>query len=41
LLKALVTNGDCKVARAEAEVRGGGHWLRWFPLLDKNKMTKR
>jgi len=37
LLKALDTNGDGKVSHAEAEARGGGHWLRWFPLLDKNK----
>jgi GH35 family endo-1,4-beta-xylanase len=37
LLKALDTNGDGRVSLAEAEARGGGHWLRWFPLLDKNK----
>ena len=37
LLKALDKDGDGKVSRAEAEARGGGHWLRWFPLLDKNK----
>ena len=37
LLKVLDKDGDGKVSRAEAEARGGGHWLRWFPLLDKNK----
>lgn len=37
LLKMLDTNGDRKVSRAEAEARGGGHGLRWFPLLDKDK----
>ena len=37
LLKALDKDGDGKVSRAEAEARGGGHWLNWFPLLDKDK----
>ena len=37
LLKALDTDGDGKVSRAEAEARGDGHWLNWFPLLDKDK----